>query len=68
MCEKKFYAKMQAEVIMSDYYMGLLIGAVIGYCGAMLTMLVIWSLCVVAKKADGDGYYADETNTQDRLS
>lgn len=53
---------------MSDYYMGLLIGAVIGYCGAMLTMLVIWSLCVVAKKADGDGYYADETNTQDRLS
>lgn len=53
---------------MSDYYMWLLIGAAIGYCGALLTMLVIWSLCVVAKKADGDRDYADETNTQDRLS
>ena len=53
---------------MTDYYTGLLIGAAIGYCGAMLTMLVIWSLCIVAKKADGDGCYADEKDTQDRLS
>ena len=53
---------------MTDYYTGLLIGAAIGYCGALLTMIVVWSLCVVAKKADGDGCYADETNTKNRLS
>ena len=33
---------------MTDYYWGLLIGAIIGYCGALFTMIVMWSLCVAA--------------------
>ena len=63
MCEKKFYAKMQAEVTtMSDYYMGLMIGTTIGYIGSLLTMLFLWSLCIIAKKVDGgraDGAYKE---------
>lgn len=35
---------------MSEYYMGLLVGAAIGYCLALITLVMIWSLCVVAKQ------------------
>jgi hypothetical protein len=34
---------------MTDYYMGLLIGAGIGYCFALITLVMIWGLCAVAK-------------------
>ena len=37
---------------MTEYYMGVLIGALIGYCLAILTLLVIWSLCVIAKQQE----------------
>ena len=39
---------------MTDYYWGLLIGAVIGYCGALFTMIVMWSLCVAAHDDRGE--------------
>jgi hypothetical protein len=39
---------------MSEYYMGLLIGAAGGYCLALITLLVIWSLCVIAKEQDNE--------------
>jgi hypothetical protein len=29
---------------MTDYYWGLLIGAIIGYCGALFTMIMMWAL------------------------
>jgi hypothetical protein len=47
---------------MSDYYMGLMIGTTIGYIGSLLTMLFLWSLCIIAKEADGgrpDGEYKE---------
>lgn len=47
---------------MSEYYMGLLIGAAGGYCLALITLLVIWSLCVIAKEQDNDKREADEEN------
>jgi hypothetical protein len=34
---------------MTEYYMGLLIGAGIGYCFALITLVMIWALCVIAK-------------------
>lgn len=37
---------------MSEYYMGVLIGAGIGYCLALITLLMIWALCVIAKRED----------------
>jgi hypothetical protein len=39
---------------MTDYYMGLVIGAGIGYCLAICTMITLWALCYIAAK--------DETN------
>ncbi len=42
---------------MTDYYWGIAIGVAAGYCLAICTMVTVWSLCVVAKKADeGKGY------------
>jgi hypothetical protein len=38
---------------MTEYYMGVLIGAGIGYCLALITLLMIWALCVIAKN-EGD--------------
>lgn len=37
---------------MSDYYMGLLIGAVIGYCLALITLVMMWALCIAAHEDD----------------
>jgi hypothetical protein len=37
---------------MTEYYMGVLIGAGIGYCLALITLLMIWALCVIAKRED----------------
>lgn len=34
---------------MTDYYIGLLVGGVIGYLGALFTMIVMWALCAAAK-------------------
>lgn len=46
---------------MTDYYCGLGIGALIGYCLAILTLLVIWSLCVIAKQEEErSDYYASK--------
>ena len=41
---------------MTDYYWGILVGVMAGYCLSLLTLVMIWSLCVVAKKADGERY------------
>ena len=37
---------------MTDYYIGIIVGGLIGYGPALLTMLFVWSLCVVSAKAD----------------
>jgi hypothetical protein len=37
---------------MSDYYLGLLIGFAGGYCLSLITLLGIWSLCIIAKRED----------------
>jgi hypothetical protein len=34
---------------MTDYYWGIAIGALIGYCLALCTLVAMWSLCVIAK-------------------
>ena len=47
---------------MTEYYMGLLIGAGIGYCLALITLLMMWALCIVAKEQDDDEREADEEN------
>ena len=38
---------------MTDYYWGLLVGAGIGYCIALLTLVMMWALCVIAKTEEG---------------
>ena len=52
--------------MMTDYYCGLAIGALIGYCLALLTLLVIWSLCVIAKQEEerSDRYAESYENHQ----
>ena len=39
---------------MTDYYIGLLIGAIIGYLGALFTMIVMWALCYAAHDDRGE--------------
>ena len=45
---------------MTDYYTGLLIGAIGGYCLALITLLMMWALCVIAKENDNDKRETDE--------
>jgi hypothetical protein len=33
---------------MSDYYIGLVVGGLVGYLGALITMIMMWALCVAA--------------------
>jgi hypothetical protein len=44
---------------MTDYYWGLLVGVGIGYCVALITLVMMWALCVIAKEND------DERNTDE---
>ena len=37
---------------MTEYYMGVLLGAAGGYCLALITLLMMWALCVVAKERE----------------
>ena len=37
---------------MTDYYIGIIVGGVIGYGLSLSTMIFVWSLCVVSAKAD----------------
>jgi hypothetical protein len=37
---------------MSDFELGMLLGVVGGYVLSLLTLVVIWSLCVVSGRAD----------------
>lgn len=46
---------------MTEYYMGVLLGAAGGYCLALITLLMMWALCVVAKESDNERE-ADEEN------
>lgn len=46
---------------MSEYYMGLLIGAAGGYCLALITLLMVWALCVIAKEQDNEGDSDEKT-------
>ncbi len=41
---------------MTDYYIGMVIGGLIGYGLSLCTMIAIWSLCVIAKQAEGRDY------------
>ena len=45
---------------MNEYYMGLLIGAAGGYCLALITLLMMWALCVIAKEQDNGKRETDE--------
>lgn len=45
---------------MTDYYIGMVIGGLIGYGLSLCTMIAIWSLCVIAKQADEGRDYADK--------
>ena len=38
---------------MTEYYTGILVGAGIGYCIALITLVMMWALCVVAKTEEG---------------
>ena len=38
---------------MTDYYWGILVGAGIGYCIALITLVMMWALCVIAKTEEG---------------
>ena len=49
---------------MTEYYMGLLIGAVGGYCLALITLVMMWALCVVAKGQENER----ETDEENRVS
>lgn len=46
---------------MTEYYMGVLIGAGIGYCLALITLVMIWALCVIAKEQDNEGDSDEKT-------
>ena len=46
---------------MTESYMGLLLGAAGGYCLALITLLMMWALCVVAKGQENERE-ADEEN------
>lgn len=39
---------------MTEYYMGLLVGAAGGYCLALITLVMMWALCIVAKENDNE--------------
>ena len=47
---------------MTDYYWGLLIGAGIGYCVALITLVMMWALCVIAKNEKDDADVQAETD------
>lgn len=47
---------------MTDYYWGLLIGAGIGYCVALITLVMMWALCVIAKNERDDADVQAETD------
>jgi hypothetical protein len=46
---------------MTDYYMGLAVGGMIGYCLALITLITMWGLCVVAHNSKGQE--CDENNS-----
>lgn len=35
---------------MTEYYMGVLLGAAGGYCLSLITLLMMWALCVIGKQ------------------
>ena len=35
---------------MTEYYMGVLLGAAGEYCLALITLLMMWALCVIGKQ------------------
>lgn len=49
---------------MSEYYMGLLIGAGVGYCVALITLVMMWALCVIAKNERDDADVQAETDIE----
>lgn len=49
---------------MTDYYWGLLIGAGIGYCVALITLLMMWALCVIAKNERDDADVQAKTDIE----
>lgn len=46
---------------MTEYYMGLLVGAAGGYCLALITLLMVWALCVIAKEQENEGDTDEKT-------
>ena len=45
---------------MNEYYMGLIVGAAGGYCLALITLVMMWALCVIAKEQNNDKRETDE--------
>jgi hypothetical protein len=37
---------------MTDYFWGILVGVMAGYCLSLLTLVMMWALCVIAKRED----------------
>lgn len=37
---------------MTDYYIGIAVGALAGYCLSLFTLIAIWALCVIAKREE----------------
>jgi len=49
---------------MTDYYWGLLVGAGIGYCVALITLVMMWALCVIAKNERDDADVQAKENVE----
>ena len=41
---------------MTDYYMGILVGGAMGYCIALVSLVAVWSLCMIAGQEEGREY------------
>ena len=39
---------------MTDYFWGILVGVMAGYCLLLLTLVMVWALCIVAKENDNE--------------
>jgi hypothetical protein len=46
---------------MTDYFWGILVGVMAGYCLSLLTLVMMWALCVIAKEQNNEGDTDEET-------
>lgn len=50
---------------MTDYCVGLVIGVVSGYIFSLITLVMMWALCVVSKNSEEGRYYAGKDSEDD---